>query len=106
MPHKIGDSEKRRRHFIREWRVFRGLTQEYLAEQIGATKASISRIENFKQSYTQEILEACAEVLGTHPGVLLMRPPGNADFDPPPPPRISPSSKTRAHSRRSRISLS
>jgi transcriptional regulator with XRE-family HTH domain len=81
MPHKIGNTARRRRHFIREWREFRGLSQEKLAELIGTTKASISRIENLKQGYTQEILEAMADELGTHPGVLLMRPPSRTEHE-------------------------
>jgi transcriptional regulator with XRE-family HTH domain len=75
MPHKIGNSTGRRRHFIREWREHRGMTQEELADLIGTTKTSVSRIENLKQSYTQEVLEACADALGVHQGDLLMRRP-------------------------------
>lgn len=79
MPHKIGNGNRRRRHFIREWREFRGLTQEQLADQVGTTKTSISRIESLKQSYTQDFLEAAADALGAHPGALLMRTPGETD---------------------------
>jgi transcriptional regulator with XRE-family HTH domain len=79
MSSRIGNAARRRRHFIREWRLFRGLTQEELAESLDTTKASISRIENFQQQYTQDFLEACADVLGTHPGVLLTRVPGASD---------------------------
>jgi transcriptional regulator with XRE-family HTH domain len=82
MPHKIGNSLRRRRHFIREWREFRGLTQEELADAIGTTKTSISRIEALKQGYTQDFLESCADVLGTHAGALLMRRPTEADREP------------------------
>lgn len=84
MPHKIGDPARRRRHFIREWREFRKLTQEQLADAIGTTKTSISRIETLKQSYTQEILEAIADELGTTPGALLSRRPTEADREAPP----------------------
>lgn len=79
MPSRSGDSSRRRRHFIQEWREFRELTQEELAERLDMTKASISRIENLKQGYTQNFLEACADALGTHPGTLLMRGPTQAD---------------------------
>ncbi len=81
MPHKIGNPLRRRRTFIREWREFRGLTQEQLADQIGTTKTSISRIEAVpaKQGYTQDILEAIGEAVGVHHGILLMRPPTDAD---------------------------
>lgn len=79
MPHKIGKGARLRRHFIREWREFRELSQQQLADIIGTTKTSISRIENLKQGYTQEFLEACADALGTHASILLMRPPLKRD---------------------------
>jgi transcriptional regulator with XRE-family HTH domain len=84
MAGRIGNPARRRRHFIREWREFRGLTQEQLADAIDATKASISRIEAMKQGYTQDNLEAMADALGTHPGALLSRKPTEADREAPP----------------------
>lgn len=75
MSRRIGSPVRRRRHFIREWREFRGLTQERLADELHTTKASVSRIESLKQSYTQDFLEACADVLGVHAGTLLTRAP-------------------------------
>jgi transcriptional regulator with XRE-family HTH domain len=68
---RVGNPENRRRHFVREWRKFRGLTQEKLAEKLDTTKANISRIENLHQGYTQDFLEACAEVLKVDPAALL-----------------------------------
>ena len=79
MPARVGNPARRRRHFIREWREFRGMTQEELAEAIGTTKTSISRLEALKQGYTQDMLEAIAEALGVHTGVLLTRPPNDTD---------------------------
>ena len=79
MPPRIGNPARRRRHFIRQWREFRGFTQEQLADSLKTTKTSISRIEDLKQGYTQDFLEACADALGTHPGALLTRPPTEAD---------------------------
>lgn len=69
-----------RKTFIREWRKSRGLTLERLADRVGAsvggfTHASLSRIENGKQPYSQPILEALAEALGTDPVSLLIRNP-------------------------------
>src|SRR5947208_1713842 len=68
---RVGNPENRRHHFVREWRKFRGLTQEKLAEKLDTTKANISRIENLHQGYTQDFLEACAEVLKVEPAALL-----------------------------------
>jgi transcriptional regulator with XRE-family HTH domain len=72
---RVGNPKHRRRHFIREWREHRGLTQEQLAERLETTKANISRVENLKQGYTQDFLEACATALSTDPASLLMRNP-------------------------------
>jgi transcriptional regulator with XRE-family HTH domain len=72
---RVGNPENRRRHFVREWRKFRGLTQEKLAEKLDTTKANISRIENLHQGYTQDFLEACAEVLKVEPAALLTQNP-------------------------------
>jgi len=77
MPHRTAfkKPKQRRRHFIREWREFRDLTQDQLAARLDMSKASLSRIENFKQPYTQDFLEACAEALRTDPASLIMRNP-------------------------------
>lgn len=48
---------------LREWRRHRGLTQEQLAGRVDLTAASISRLENGKQNYIQETLEALASAL-------------------------------------------
>lgn len=74
---------QRRRTFIAEWREFRKLSQERLAELLDTTKATISRIENRKIGYSQDFLEACADMLGTHPAILLSRPPREDDDLPP-----------------------
>lgn len=79
MPPRIGSPSRRRRHFIKEWREFRGLTQQQLAELLDTDKASISRVEDLKQGYTQDSLEAIADALGTHAAVLLTRLPTEAD---------------------------
>jgi transcriptional regulator with XRE-family HTH domain len=72
---RVGNPKRRRRHFVRDWRKFRGLTQERLAEQLNTTKANISRIENLRQGYTQDFLDACADVLKVEPAALLTQNP-------------------------------
>lgn len=62
-------------HFIRGWREARGLTLERLAERIGLTHGTLSRIERGRTAYTQPVLEALAEALGTTPASLIMRDP-------------------------------
>lgn len=77
MSQRIGYRPKRqrRRTFIKQWREYRDLTQDALAERLGTSKASISRIETGDQAYTQDFLEACADALRTDPASLLMRDP-------------------------------
>lgn len=45
----------------------------------GISKASLSRLENNKQVYTQDILEAMAEVYRCEPQDILMRDPTKKD---------------------------
>lgn len=62
-------------HYIREWRKFRGYSQERLAEMVGVTHGAISQLENGRTHYTQSMLEALADALMTEPASLLMRDP-------------------------------
>lgn len=66
---------KRARHYLREWRKYRSLTQERLAERIDATPSTISQLENGLINYTQPTLEALADALNCEPGDLLSRDP-------------------------------
>ena len=65
-----------RRHYLREWRAYRGLTQERLAERAGLTPGAISQLENDQVGYTQASLEALANALQCEPAELLGRDPG------------------------------
>lgn len=66
-------------HFIREWRKYRRLTQEQLAERIDQTSGAISQLENGLINYTQPTLEALAVALSCEPGDLLSRDPAIDD---------------------------
>lgn len=81
MPSRIGYKQprQRRRTFFKEWREHRGLSQERLADRMGTSVASVSRIESGKQPYTQDYLEALAYALQTDPASLLMRDPSDED---------------------------
>lgn len=68
-----------RRTYIRQWREFRGLTLEQLADRIGSTHATVSRVERALQPYSQAMLEAIAEALMTDPASLLMRDPSDQE---------------------------
>jgi transcriptional regulator with XRE-family HTH domain len=67
------------RHFIREWRKHRGLTLERLAEELGITHASLSRVERGLQPYNQALLENLATALDVRPADLLIRDPSDPD---------------------------
>lgn len=65
----------RRRTHIADWRRHKNLTQDQLAEMLGTSKPTISRIENGESPYGQDFVEACAEALGIEPGDLIDRDP-------------------------------
>lgn len=67
--------------FIRAWRERRGLSGRHLAELVGLTHASVSRIERGEQRYKQDVVERIAAQLGVHPATLLWGNPDN-DMDP------------------------
>lgn len=62
---------RRRRIFVKEWRKFRNLTQEQLAERVGWSVSNVSQLEQGRQGYSQEGLEALADALNCDPGQLL-----------------------------------
>lgn len=85
----------RRRHFLREHREAKRLTQEKVAEEFGTTKATISRIETGDLPYNQDFLELYADYLGVHPAALLSQPPAQQ-----PAPIAPPTTPARRRSRR------
>lgn len=50
-------------HFLRAWRIARGLTQEELAARLDTNKSVISLWENGRRGMSAEVLTALAEVL-------------------------------------------
>ncbi len=81
MPKRIGydKNRRRRRTFIRQWREYRGYSQEKLAGMLDTSGSMISRIESGAVPYTQDVLEALAEALSTDVASLLMRDPTNPE---------------------------
>lgn len=70
-----GAMSKKQRHFIREWRKHRQLTQDQLAERIGVDRSYLSKIESGKKRYDQPFLEAAADALRCEPADLIVRDP-------------------------------
>lgn len=65
--------------FIKQWRKHRDLSQARLGERVGLSEASISQIENGKQGYSQENLEAIADALQCEVVDLLIRNPADPE---------------------------
>lgn len=75
-PRGIFDCMERKPTYIKEWRRKRGYTQREVVGrlavlEVAMTEASLSRIENGKQPYSQDTLEAIATALDLEPGQLL-----------------------------------
>ena len=62
-----------RRHYIAQWRRYRGLSQDEVAAAMGISKPSFSKIESGVRQYSQNFLEACADALDCQPADLLSR---------------------------------
>jgi transcriptional regulator with XRE-family HTH domain len=62
---------------IREWREFRHMTQDELADAVGCSKASIGHWENGVREVAPKWLYPIAKVLNTSPGYLLDHDPNN-----------------------------
>jgi transcriptional regulator with XRE-family HTH domain len=62
---------KRARHYLREWRDFRGMSQEAAAARMEMTQSAISKTETGKQGYDQAFLEKAAALYRCSTGDLL-----------------------------------
>lgn len=61
-----------RKLFVKQWREFRNLTQEQLAERAGMSVGNISQLERGLQGYSMQGLEALSQALNCEPGHLFM----------------------------------
>lgn len=75
MPPVPKPSRQRSRHYVKQWRLLRGLTQEQVADRIGMSAPNYGRIENGKVPYDQDFLEATAYALRCEPADLISRDP-------------------------------
>jgi transcriptional regulator with XRE-family HTH domain len=75
MPPVKKPQRQRLRHFIKEWRDYRQLTQEQVADRIGVSATTFGRIEGNKIPYNQDFLELAADALRCEPWDLLHRDP-------------------------------
>lgn len=70
--------------YLREWRKFRDMTQEQLADAMGYERTVLSKVERGKVQYTQAFLEAAAKALRCRPADII----GNNPEEPAPVMRI------------------
>jgi transcriptional regulator with XRE-family HTH domain len=63
--------KQRRRIFLKEWREYRTLTQEQLADRVGWSVGNVSQLERGLQGYSDEGLALLAEALNCTPGQIL-----------------------------------
>lgn len=68
-----------KRHYLKEWREHRDLTQERAASRLDISRTQLSKIENMRSPYIQPLLEAAADAYLCEPGDLIMRNPLLAD---------------------------
>lgn len=69
------------KHFFREWRKFRKMSQEQVAEAMDTTKATISRMETGKTQYNADYLQALAQALGIQAPDLFRSPEARSSID-------------------------
>ncbi len=74
----MSDNSLTMRHRIREFRIRRGLTQAELADKVGTTAATVSRLETDAMTVSTDWLDRLATVLGVHPADLIERPGSSA----------------------------
>lgn len=63
-----------RRHYLKDWRESRGLTQQQLADRLDTGKDQISRWESGKRGMTAEVIDAVSDALQIEPGDLFRDP--------------------------------
>lgn len=59
------------KHFLREWREFRRMTQEELGAAVGVNGSTISLLENGHRGLSDKWLRKLAPILHTTPGYIL-----------------------------------
>jgi len=68
-------------NFLRQWRTFRGLTQQQLASDIGTNANMVQYLESGERGLSAKWLRKLAPVLDTTPGMILDHDPHELDSD-------------------------
>jgi len=72
-------SRTKGKNYIRAWREYRRLSLEKVADRVGTSHSTLSRVERGLQPYNQLLLEAIADALRCEPVDLLIRDPSDPD---------------------------
>ena len=67
--------------YLREWRLFRGMSQEDLAEKVGTSPNMIQYLETGERGLNAKWQRRLAPILRITPGMILDCDPANYDFD-------------------------
>jgi len=62
---------ERTKHYFREWREYRQLTQEQAIGRLGWSQSKISRIESGQTPYNQDDVESAAEAYQCEPWQII-----------------------------------
>lgn len=68
-------------NYLREWRTFRKLTQQQLAEAVGTNSNMIQYLETGERGLSAKWLRRLAPALDTTPGMILDHDPHELDSD-------------------------
>jgi transcriptional regulator with XRE-family HTH domain len=68
-------------NYLREWRTFRGMTQQQLAEAVETNANMIQYLEKGERALSAKWLRRLAPILDTTPGMILDHDPHNLDRD-------------------------
>lgn len=68
-------------NYLKDWRLFRKLTQEQLAEKVGTNANMIGYLESGERGLSAKWLRRLAPALETTPGMLLDHDPHQLDSD-------------------------
>lgn len=68
-------------NYLREWRIFRGFTQQQLAEAVDTNANMIQYLESGERGLSAKWLRRLAPVLNTTSGMILEHDPNQLDSD-------------------------
>lgn len=77
----MGDDKNAGPNFLRQWREYRKLRQQDLADLVGTNQNMIAYLESGERALSAKWLRRLAPALSTTPGLLLDHDPEDLDSD-------------------------